>query len=95
MEEIPQLRMLSRADRENMKAVSAVLPFRVNEYVIQELIDWSRVPDDPIYRLVFPQPGMLQAAHLSEILDLILSGASEEEVGRSARKHLMYPVWVG
>ncbi len=40
-----------------MKAVSAVLPFRVNNYVIQDLIDWNNIPDDPIYQLTFPQPG--------------------------------------
>jgi KamA family protein len=39
-----------------------VLPFRVNEYVLDHLIDWSAVPDDPVYQLVFPQPGMLSAA---------------------------------
>jgi KamA family protein len=39
-----------------------VLPFRVNEYVLDQLIDWSAVPDDPVYQLVFPQPGMLAAA---------------------------------
>jgi hypothetical protein len=32
-----------------MRVVSSVLPFRVNDYVIKELIDWSRVPDDPIF----------------------------------------------
>jgi aspartate/methionine/tyrosine aminotransferase/L-lysine 2,3-aminomutase len=36
-----------------------VLPFRVNDYVLDELIDWQRIPDDPIFQLVFPQPGML------------------------------------
>ncbi|MEV6771977.1 lysine 2,3-aminomutase [Nocardia sp. NPDC051030] len=31
----------------------------MNDYVLGELIDWDRIPDDPIYRLVFPQSGML------------------------------------
>lgn len=34
--------------------VSQVLPFKVSSYVIDELIDWGRAPDDPIYRLTFP-----------------------------------------
>lgn len=36
-----------------------ILPFRTNNYVLEELIDWSRVPNDPIFQLNFPQPGML------------------------------------
>lgn len=82
---IPQLRSLPSADLELMAAVSAVLPFRVNEYVVEELIDWSAAPDDPIYRLVFPQPGMLLPHQLTEALNLVRSGASEEEMERSAR----------
>ena len=39
--------------------VSAVLPFRVNRHVVDELIDWSRVPDDPIYKSLFPNRDML------------------------------------
>jgi L-lysine 2,3-aminomutase len=42
-----------------------VLPFRVNSYVLDELIDWAEVPEDPIYQQVFPQPGMLPRADLA------------------------------
>ncbi|MBW2423284.1 MAG: hypothetical protein JRG86_03505, partial [Deltaproteobacteria bacterium] len=38
---IPQLEALSAFERDAMKAVAWVLPFRVNQYVIDELIDWS------------------------------------------------------
>ncbi len=41
------------------RRVSLVLPFRVNDYVLDNLVDWAAVPDDPIFRLTFPQPGML------------------------------------
>lgn len=47
---------------ETVRRVSLVLPFRVNEYVLSELIDWDRVPDDPMFQLTFPQRGMLDAA---------------------------------
>ncbi len=69
-----------------MRAVSAVLPFRVNEYVIRQLIDWSAAPDDPLFRLVFPQPGMLRPHQLSEMLGLVRSGAPAEVVAWTARK---------
>lgn len=38
-----------------MKVVSEVLPFRVNNYVIDQLINWNNVPNDPIFQLTFPQ----------------------------------------
>lgn len=44
-----------------IRLFSLVLPFRVNDYLLAELIDWDRVPDDPMFQLVFPQPGMLSA----------------------------------
>ncbi|QWF85107.1 KamA family radical SAM protein [Amycolatopsis sp. CA-230715] len=47
---------------ETIRLFSLVLPFRVNEYVLSELIDWTRVPEDPIFQLVFPQDGMLSKA---------------------------------
>ena len=30
-------------------------------YVAEELIDWDAAPDDPMFRLTFPQRGMLPA----------------------------------
>ena len=49
---------------EAVRLLSLVLPFRVSQYVLDELIDWSRVPDDPIFQLVFPQDGMLRDEHV-------------------------------
>ncbi|MFD6040222.1 KamA family radical SAM protein [Streptomyces koyangensis] len=46
---------------ETVRLISQVLPFRVNEYTLSELIDWDRVPDDPMFRMVFPQRGMLSS----------------------------------
>ncbi|MFF4506578.1 hypothetical protein [Streptomyces sp. NPDC001401] len=53
-----QLVRVPAAERLVLRAVSSVLPFRTNTYVVDELIDWSAVPDDPIFRLTFPQTGM-------------------------------------
>ena len=49
---------------ETVRLLSLVLPFRVSQYVLDELIDWSRVPDDPMFQLVFPQDGMLRDEHV-------------------------------
>ena len=67
-----------------MRVVSAVLPFRTNRYVIEHLIDWDRIPDDPIYQLVFPQRGMLGEAEFRQIADLQLRGASKHEIDQAA-----------
>lgn len=55
----PLADLLSPAQRQTIKVVGHVLPFRANSYVVEELIDWDAVPDDPIFRLTFPQAGML------------------------------------
>jgi KamA family protein len=60
---IPQIARLPESTQCEMEVVASVLPFRVNDYVINELIDWQRVPDDPIFQLVFPQRGMLKEVH--------------------------------
>jgi KamA family protein len=71
---------LSAADRLAVRAVATVLPFRTNEYVLESLIDWSAAPDDPIYRLVFPQADMLPLDDLAPIADLLSRGAPDQEV---------------
>lgn len=80
MHSIPQLAELSAPRRLAMKAVASVLPFRTNQYVVDELIDWSDIPNDPIFQLVFPQPGMLPTEDLNEIMDLIRAGAKPADI---------------
>lgn len=59
MEKTPFWRGLQPEIREAIRVVSQILPFRSNEYITEELIDWDRVPDDPMFQLTFPQRGML------------------------------------
>ena len=74
LSKISELEQLPEELLFEMKVVSSVLPFRVNAYVVQELIDWSRVPDDPIFQLTFPQKGMLSDAHYNRMAMAIRSG---------------------
>jgi len=80
LRDIPQFRALPTELRAAMETVARVLPFRVNQYVIDELIDWERVPDDPIFQLVFPQPGMLPAEEESRLAELLRSDAPRSQV---------------
>ena len=50
IDSIPQFRHLSHDQRSAIHAVSRVLPFRVNNYVVDELIDWDDLPNDPIFQ---------------------------------------------
>jgi L-lysine 2,3-aminomutase len=70
----PEWSSLDADLREAVEVVARVLPFRTNRYVMEELIDWSRVPDDPIFQLTFPQRGMLEDAHYEEVRRLVLEG---------------------
>lgn len=74
------------AQRRQSAAVAAVFPFRTNQYVVDELIDWSAVPDDPIYRLVFPQPGMLAPADLARMQRLVEDGADDTRTRMAANE---------
>ncbi|MCK6528010.1 lysine 2,3-aminomutase [Myxococcota bacterium] len=83
---IPQLQRLPREEVAAMEAVAAVLPFRTNAYVVEELIDWSRVPDDPIFQLTFPQRGMLDPQDLERMVGLVRGGAPAARVKEAARE---------
>ena len=83
VDRIAPLAALTEAQRFEMKVVSAVLPFRVNQYVIDELIDWNNVPDDPIFQLTFPQRGMLAPEHFDRIAELLGRNAEKAELERA------------
>ena len=75
---------LDADERLAVRAVATVLPFRTNEYVVEHLIDWDAAPDDPIYRLVFPQSDMLPETDVREISGLLACGAPDAEVRAAA-----------
>ncbi|ACY96447.1 MULTISPECIES: KamA family radical SAM protein [Thermomonospora] len=77
---------LSADQRLAIRAVATVLPFRTNSYVVEELIDWSAAPDDPIYRLVFPQEDMLPADDVAHIAGLLRRQAPRQEIEAAAHR---------
>jgi len=79
-DKIPQLERLSEQQRFAIKVVAQVLPFRVNQHVIDHLIEWDDVPNDPMFRLVFPQPEMLDPAHYARVANLLRTGADKAEI---------------
>lgn len=93
LEQLPQLQRLPAELRRSMHAVAQVLPFRVNRYVIDELIDWDNVPDDPIFQLTFPQQGMLAMADFNHIAALLDAGADPAQLRAAAQdiRHRLNP----
>lgn len=85
IENIPQLKEYLSAEQVfEIQVVSHVLPFRVNEYVINELIDWTNIPADPIYQLTFPQKEMLKPEHYEQMASLLKSQPTKEQVKQLA-----------
>lgn len=86
LDQIEPLQRLPEEQRFAMRVVASVLPFRVNQYVIDELIDWDRVPDDPIFQLTFPQQGMLPPEDFARMADALRSGMDRAGITRLARE---------
>lgn len=51
--DLVRARGLPEAYVRDVRVVSRVLPFKVNSYVVDEMIDWGAAPDDPMFRLTF------------------------------------------
>ncbi|WP_006786701.1 KamA family radical SAM protein [Thiorhodospira sibirica] len=91
LHKIPALARLPEALRFEIQVVASVLPFRVNEYVLNELIDWDDPYHDPMFRLVFPQREMLEPADFAQMAALHQQQASREAINALAsrlRQHL-------
>ena len=80
IERLPQWRFLTSDEQFAMRVVAQVFPFRVNNYVLDELIDWSNIPDDPIFRLTFMHEDMIQEEHFELLASAMLRDVSQEKL---------------
>ncbi|MEO1584593.1 MAG: lysine 2,3-aminomutase [Planctomycetota bacterium] len=85
IDKLPQWQALDPDLRDAVMTVSAVLPFRTNAYVMDELIDWDRVPDDPMFRLTFPMAAMLDDDDFQSMRRLVHAGADKKQLEAAAR----------
>jgi len=83
---IPQLKSISSELIEAIETVGSVLPFKTNNYVVDNLIDWNKVPDDPMFKLTFPQKDMLIPKHYQEMKSVINDGADKAAIKEAANK---------
>jgi len=80
IEKTQQWHLMSKELREAVKVVSLVLPFKVNKYILENLIDWNNIPNDPIYRLVFPHRDMLKQNEYAELLKFTSNSENNAEL---------------
>ena len=71
---------LSAADRKAIEITGLVLPFKANNYVTDELIDWGNIPEDPIFTLFFPRKEMLKSEQFEKVEQLVDAGASDAQI---------------
>ncbi|MDD4156740.1 MAG: lysine 2,3-aminomutase [Candidatus Cloacimonetes bacterium] len=70
----------------DIKVVGNVLPFKSNNYVVEKLINWDNIPEDPMFTLTFPRKEMLTEEDYYLIEKLIDKNASHNEINQVANQ---------
>ena len=86
IENVPQISFLTKEQLFDLKVVGNVLPFRVNNYVVDELIDWDNIPNDPIFQLTFMQKGMISDDQYNRMADVLLKNEDPEIIKQTAEE---------
>lgn len=86
LDNIPGLERLSSDDRRALEVVAHVLPFRVNNYVLDELVDWDAAPDDPMFNLAFHRREMLSPRQFDVVDRALRPGAPAAELREAVRR---------
>ncbi|HUU79057.1 MAG TPA: lysine 2,3-aminomutase [candidate division Zixibacteria bacterium] len=90
IDRIKELETLDENTIRDMKIVAHVLPFKTNNYVLQNLINWNDIPNDPIFQLTLPQKDMLLPHHFKRMKEAIVTGDKNiiKKVSQSIRLEL-------
>lgn len=81
---IPQITKLTLDQQFDIEVVGHVLPFKTNNYVLDELINWENLPDDPMFILNFPQRDMLLPHHYQKMAMELRRGSTREQLFETA-----------
>ncbi len=85
LDQIPGIKSVFRTNELNaINVVGNVLPFKVNNYVTDELIDWNNIPNDPIFQLTFPQKEMLHNADFKTMEKALNQNLNQIEINKIA-----------
>ncbi len=83
---IPQMESVPDEIKKEIEVVGRVLPFKTNNYVVEELIDWNNVENDAIFTLNFPRRGMLEKKYYSAIEKLIDEDADKKDLDEKIKQ---------
>jgi KamA family protein len=82
IDKIPHYGRLSKEQIQSIKIVSEVLPFKTNNYVVNELIDWDNYLADPMYILNFPQKEMLKPSQFRALSALVKNHTNKADLAK-------------
>jgi len=86
LRKLPQIENFSEEQIFEMEVVGNVLPFKANNYVIEQLIDWNNVPGDSMFNLTFPQKRMLKTEHYDMMASVLKNNPDRKEIQETANK---------
>ena len=86
LRKIPQIENFSEEQIFEMEVVGNVLPFKANNYVIEQLIDWDNVPGDSMFNLTFPQKHMLKTEHYDMMASVLKNDPDRKQIQEMANK---------
>ena len=86
LRKLPQLENFSEEQIFEMEVVGNVLPFKANNYVVEQLIDWDNVPGDSMFNLTFPQKHMLKSEHYDMMASVLKNNPDRKEIQETANK---------
>lgn len=78
--QIPQMEFLTEEQKFDIEVVGTVLPFKTDNYVVDELIDWTNFEKDPFFILNFPQKEMLDMKSFEAVAHLLRKHAPRKVV---------------
>ena len=84
--DLPQIQEMSSEKQFEMEVVGNVLPFKTNNYVVEQLIDWNNIPNDPMFVLTFPQKEMLLPHHYEKMASTLKEGADRKKIQEVANE---------
>lgn len=84
--DLPQIQKLSEQHQFEMEVVGNVLPFKANNYVVEQLIDWNNIPNDSMFVLTFPQKRMLKQKHFEKMARVLKEGSDKKQIAEVANE---------
>ena len=89
--QIPTMKRLGKEQIHAIDVISHVLPFKTNNYVVNELINWDSYEEDPLFIINFPQKEMLAEKQYNQLSNMIQKGVSKSDIAQyvnEVRLHL-------